>query len=61
MHFFFLAVITALTASITVNACSEPFQSCTTNSDCCGATVDCLEFYQNGDKTCYDLPSKRAD
>ncbi|KAG2132932.1 uncharacterized protein EDB93DRAFT_1175458, partial [Suillus bovinus] len=35
MRFSILAAIVALTASVSVSACSQPMQPCTTRLDCC--------------------------
>lgn len=55
MRSFFLAVIIASTASMSASACKQAFQSCTTDSDCCGATTACLKFVSRNSLFCIRL------
>ncbi|KAG2039677.1 hypothetical protein BDR03DRAFT_950824 [Suillus americanus] len=59
MHFSFLAVIVALTASMAVSAgeppgCTEQHSSCTKDKECCSG-MRCISFH--GRRTC-DFPDK---
>ncbi|KAG2033093.1 hypothetical protein BDR03DRAFT_968437 [Suillus americanus] len=61
MHFSFLTVIVALTASImSVSACQPDGESCTRTSDCCNKVSSC-DLIPTGAQICYnpgDEPSR---
>ncbi|OAX36829.1 hypothetical protein K503DRAFT_784068 [Rhizopogon vinicolor AM-OR11-026] len=50
MHFSFLAVLAALTASVSVSACTTRYGACTDDTDCCHDLI-CLTYTANGNLT----------
>ncbi|OAX36832.1 hypothetical protein K503DRAFT_772113 [Rhizopogon vinicolor AM-OR11-026] len=47
MHFSFLAVLAALTAFVSVSACSIQYGACTDDTDCCADLV-CVTHLEYG-------------